>query len=299
MTVLDDAASRQAVWSATASALKSRHDRARLTILMFSSLGALLAAVASQLPDGNARLVIAVLSSVLLASVTFLTSRILSAGSISSWTRARAAAEALKRAAYKYSCSCQPYHDPATRDSLLNQERQRIEADVDDLSLLVVPACGPGSCPRVVISRAEYVASRLDGQISTYFEDRAERARRAIALYGGIEISLAFCATALTAVVGVAGKQPFGLPFDFIALTAVITTIGGAVLAHMEASKYAFIVTLYRATARRLRDLRSDGISLSWDTPQAWSEFVIRCEDILEQENQSWVSKWSKPAGSP
>ncbi|HTF01150.1 MAG TPA: hypothetical protein VK621_21265, partial [Bradyrhizobium sp.] len=45
----------------------------------------------------------------------------------------------------------------------------------------------------------------------------------------------------------------WGVQFDFAAFTAVLTTVAGAVLAHVEASRFDFLVTTYLATARGLR----------------------------------------------
>ena len=77
-----------------------------------------------------------------------------------------------------------------------------------------------------------------------------------------------------------------GLPIDAAAFTAVLTTLAGAVLAHVEASRYDFLVMTYRATARRLQD-RLDG------SQQPWSDFVNDCENILATENTSWIAKWT------
>jgi hypothetical protein len=46
-----------------------------------------------------------------------------------------------------------------------------------------------------------------------------------------------------------------GINFDVAALTAVLTTVSGAVLAHIEGSRYQHLITSYLATARRLEDL--------------------------------------------
>ena len=66
--LLDHVATRAAGWSATADRLKSRLERARWTAFGFSIGGALLAALASQMPDAsNARTWLARISALLLA----------------------------------------------------------------------------------------------------------------------------------------------------------------------------------------------------------------------------------------
>jgi SMODS and SLOG-associating 2TM effector domain 1 len=93
-------------------------------------------------------------------------------------------------------------------------------------------------------------------------------------------------------VVGAADKKALG-DFDFVALTSVLTTIAGAVVAHIEASRYGFLVTTYRATARRLRNELTKAATFSAPSPE-WSAFVNRCETILADEDGGWLAKWTK-----
>jgi len=104
------------------------------------------------------------------------------------------------------------------------------------------------------------------------------------------EFGLALAATLITAIASVTGKSTpiFSIPFDIAALTAVLTTVAGAVLAHVEASRFDFMVTTYLATARRLDDRKGD--------PRGTvSGFVNDCENIIATENMSWIAKWAKP----
>jgi hypothetical protein len=95
-------------------------------------------------------------------------------------------------------------------------------------------------------------------------------------------------------MVGVAGKELFGIRFDFVALTAVLTTIAGAVLAHIEATRCDFLVMIYRATARRLSAQIAKIGDVNALSPEKWSDFVNRCEAIISEENTSWAAKWTK-----
>lgn len=136
MPALDDVADAQASWSETANHGKRSTDIARNTSFGLSVGGSLLAAIASQLPNGPARLAIAVTGAILLGGVSFLAARLLSIEKLGRWTRTRATAEALKREAFKFASEAAPYDDPATRDRLLSAEQARIEEDVDDLLAL-------------------------------------------------------------------------------------------------------------------------------------------------------------------
>ena len=59
--------------------------------------------------------------------------------------------------------------------------------------------------------------------------------------------------------------------------------------AHVEASRFDFLVTTYLATARRLEDRESG-------PREPLSNFINDCEDIIATENLSWIAKWTKPS---
>jgi SMODS and SLOG-associating 2TM effector domain 1/Protein of unknown function (DUF4231) len=293
MTTLEETAHRQSVWSNTADVFKGRVESARWVTFVFSALGALLAAIASQLDDPPRRY-LAVAGAVLLAVVGVVTPRFLGAPHIANWVRARAASEALKREAYKYATSVTPYHDPLKRDAALNSERERIEHDVDDLLALAISSPKAGSAPRDKLSRDEYVAGRVRGQIDRFYLPRANANKRIATSLRRIELSLALAAAIITAMAGLAGKDLFGIKFDFVALTAVLTTVASAVLAHIEATRCDFLVMTYRAAARRLSAEIADTGAVNALSAEKWSEFVNRCEAIISDENTSWLAKWTK-----
>jgi hypothetical protein len=293
MTALTETADRQSLWSSTADVLKRRVEIARWVTFAFSILGALLAAIASQLNDPP-RMYFAIAGAVLLAVVSFITSRLLGGPQITNWLRARTASEALKREAYKYAASATPYDNPLKRDADLDTERERIEHDVDDLLASAVSRAKAGSAPRNKLSRDEYVASRVRAQIDRFYLPRANANKKIALSLRWVEFGLALAATIITAIVGVAGKELFGIRFDFVALTAVLTTIAGAVLAHIEATRCDFLVMIYRAAARRLSAQVADIGHVNVLSPKRWSDFVNRCEAIISEENTSWAAKWTK-----
>jgi hypothetical protein len=296
MGALESTAIRQAGWSNTANGLKAKLDRYRWSTLVLSVLGALLAAIASQIPVElpTHRAWVAIAGAVSLAIATFLTARFGGPTSVSNWARARQAAEALKREGFKFAARAAPYDDPATADDLLNQERKATEDVVDYLIDKFEKADKVKGVPVATIAADEYIAKRVQGQID-YYENKAEDSRVIAGRLRNAEFALALLATILTAVVGVLPKYPLtGLAFDFAAITAVLTTIGAAILSHIEAARYDFIVLTYRAAARHLRDAWDDLKGVVPGVPsKPWSEFVERCEAIIAAENNSWVAKWS------
>ena len=102
MTALAEMANRQSLWSSTSDVLKRRVEIARWVTFAFSILGALFAAIASQLNDPP-RMYFAIVGAALLAVVSFVASTFLGGVHITNWLRARTASEALKREAYKYA----------------------------------------------------------------------------------------------------------------------------------------------------------------------------------------------------
>lgn len=298
MTALDTIADRQAGWSVTANNLKAEVDRARWAVFAFSVLGALLATVASQMgggkdatavaPVSDPRTWLAIAGALCLATATFFTQRLLGQEHVTGWVRARAISEALKREAYKFAAGAAPY-DHGNAEALLDAERQKIEADGDDLveSLAINP--GQGSVPRAKLTPQNYVGKRVDGQIKFYTKN-ADKYRTIAIWLRRVEFCLALAATLITAIASVTGKHTyvFGVSFDIAALTAVLTTIAGAVLAHAEASRFDYLVTTYRATARRLEDRKGGPI-------EPISMFVNDCEAIIATENMSWIAKWTRP----
>jgi hypothetical protein len=279
--------------SATADSLKKTFERMRGAALALSILGALLAALASQ-NDGDVRRSLALASTVTFAIMSFITARFLSAGRAQLWTRVRAASEALKREAYKCAARAAPYDNAATSGLVLLQQADEIEKAVDDLSAQFVQA-GRGRTPVAAITPDEYVAKRIDGQIA-YFEKAARTAQTKAGRLRALELTLAFTTTVIAAVVGFIDKEPIaGLDFDFAALIAVLTTISGTILAYIEASRYDFLATTFRATERRLRGHKvAHPAGVTVPSPD-WSAYVERSEMILQEENTSWVAKFGKP----
>jgi hypothetical protein len=199
---------------------------------------------------------------------------------------ARAISESLKREAFKYCTKAAPY-DKGSAETLLNEERKKIEADGNDLLGSMVTTSKKGSLPRTELTADQYVSQRVDVQIA-FYKTRADRYRKIAWWLRGGEFVLALAATLITAVASVTGNHVFGFQFDIAALTAVLTTVAGAALAHVEASRFDFLMTTYRAAARS--PAGPQGAPM-----QSLSDFVNDCEKIIETENTSWIAKWSSP----
>lgn len=293
---LDLVAKRAETWSQSANRLKKRIDFVRWLVFALAIVGALLAAVASQTQEAQAlHGALTALGTVLLAAGTFISARLLKDTELEAWVRMRAAAEALKGEAFKYATRARPYDDRAKADQVLDRGRKDIEKDLDDLSDRTITLENPGSGPTKELKADEYLSLRLIGQVEQFYRPRAKDYQAIAARLRATEFVLALTATIITALAGVVGKLPVvaGVRFDLAALTAVLTTISGAILAHIEASRYQYLVTSYLATARRLENAAADFDAAKAD-PQKWSDYVNSCEDIIAAENSSWVARWTK-----
>ncbi|QND24503.1 DUF4231 domain-containing protein (plasmid) [Rhizobium leguminosarum bv. viciae] len=285
MSILEFAANRQAIWSATANTLKFKIDFARNTSFFLSILGALVASLASmQATDNVLRTVLISVGAVALAATGIIGSQILTSEGIRQQIRARAASEALKREAFLYAAAAGDYSDRATRDNLLKTALEKIEAEVNDLTLFQAKAPGPGSSPRTNLSFAEYLDKRVDPQIR-FYDVKSEKYVKTSRVLHGIEFTLAFVAAILTALAGVIGKGVF----DFAAVIGVLTTCAAAVMAHLQASHYDNLVVGYRAAGRKLENLKAT----IDETTTTVAAFANATEEVLAAETNSWQAMWS------
>jgi hypothetical protein len=290
-------ANEQGQWSATAGAMKGTYEKVRWLTFGTSIAGALLAALASQAPSDDWRRGLAIVGAVALAIGGLLAARFLGPERAARWARARMASEALKRAAYEFAALAAPFDEPATRDARLREQVDAIEKDVDDLLNEVAPT-QRGSTPAQQWEPADYVSGRVE-KAASYYEKSADNNQQTACSLRRVELVLALVTTVLTATGSAVSKEWLKAHiagFDWAALIAVLTTVSGTVLAHIEASRYDYLVSSYRAAARLLRRAISSAPSKAVSPSTEWSEFVAHCEGIIANETGSWVARFSKPS---
>jgi hypothetical protein len=115
-----------------------------------------------------------------------------------------------------------------------------------------------------------------------------------------LELLLAVIGAVLAGLMGAIGKTEIAadLPVDFVALTGVITTVSGAILAYIEASRLDHLVDSYLTAADQLGDLLGARPEGEPATSSAWSSFVQQVEGVLASENGAWVLKLSQPVAA-
>jgi SMODS and SLOG-associating 2TM effector domain 1 len=118
-----------------------------------------------------------------------------------------------------------------------------------------------------------------------YYKNSAEKLSKPSRFLHSAEFVLAGTAAVITAIAASVGK---GI-FDIASLTAVITTLAGTVLSHLQAVRFDELIVSYRATANRLANLKATSKS-SATAP----DIATAAEDIIASETNSWQALWLK-----
>jgi ABC-type multidrug transport system fused ATPase/permease subunit len=288
---------RQKQWSAAADSLKSSLVFWRTITFVLGISGAFLETLATQVPADSTRRLLAWSGAFCLLLIPILTQRLIRPKRHRAWIRARSASEGLKAEAYRYFAGASPYEDRSKAENVLRKMKNEIEQAVTDLAKHAVIAKIGSVTPPGSLSPEKYLEERVREQIGWYEEKARYNSGRA-RVFRFIELVLAIAAVALGAAAGVWGEAISlgGWSFTFGAWVAVLTTVGGAMTAHVSASRYDSLFADYSATALRLTDLAtqwppSDGGAAP--SPE-WSAFVNECENAISVENESWKAKWTR-----
>ena len=279
-------------WSQAADRLKQQVQTARLRAAVLGLLGAFLATLASVLAQGNGgtlQTVIAAAGAVCLAIAPLILKRGATAEHIKTWTRTRAASEALKGQIYRFLAGGSPYSSERPPDLLL-RKRDDVVDGVKDINPIMDTQVKdlPG-----LLTVDGYIDQRVQGQ-ENFFKKKSVKLKKQADQFNSIVFILALIAAALGAVTTVLGQWA-SLIGPWV---AVITTAGAAVAAHAAAERYATLATTYSATAGKLKSLREVfSIDKDRNTPERIEKFVSDCEEALSAENGGWMAEWSRESG--
>ena len=192
------------------------------------------------------------------------------------WTSARMTAEQVKAEVCKYLAGATPYRD-AGAVALLTEKVDRIESDEKMHEVA-------GETPMIYDLRS-YVDKRVRDQIA-YHRATAKRLRRNLQRLRMAEYVFQGMAAALAAVGAVRGYQ-------LAVWAGLLTTIAGAVTAHIAQTGYDRLVARYRRTVHDLEELvrtlpeRPD--------PTLQDTFVTGCEQVIARQNDDWQSQLTTP----
>ena len=289
-------------WSKTAGAVQSQYQKSRKIALMLAGAGAVFAAISSNLASipelGGVQVfgyelapdqVFAFGSALAVASASFIGRHLISGDDERNWIMARAAAEALKSHAYRFASGVEPYQDDRTAAKELANKILNIKERNKSIPRVLVTTeeieKKPGPERKLPIS--EYMTTRVDDQINWY-RKRANEHNQEKSKYQLWTWVLSGTGT----VLGLLGG--YGLSF-VAAWIAAITTISGAVLAYVAASRFEFLVQTYFSTSDRLRHAKS----LYEAGALTKEDFVLKSEEIMSSENSAWVAEYRSEDVAP
>jgi hypothetical protein len=302
--VIESAWHDQAVWSAVAGAINDSIRRWRKTAAIGAVLGVLCTALAGSLANQALRMPLTVLGVLLLAVVPYVQRIKVTPEQTRAWTRARNVSELLKEAIYRHLMGLTPVDpvpegatplDPRSPVALLRRCRN-IRAEVGDLATLAAATqVAPRERP-VALTLDGYIDARVNQQIEHYYYPRARENAQAAQMLRSAEFALGLLAVALGALSG-SDELMKSLPAlsSLAPWVGVVTTAGGAVTAHLAASRYDHSAATFFATGERLRGLRDEWLAApAPDDATRVAQFVDDIERAISAENEAWVTDWNK-----
>jgi hypothetical protein len=189
-----------------------------------------------------------------------------------SWTSARITAEQVKAEVCKYLAGSSPYRDPRAV-ALLVEKVDRFEGDEKMHEVA-------GETPLIYDLRS-YVDNRVRDQIA-YHRATARRLQRNLRHLRMAEYVFQGMAAALAAVGAVQGYQ-------LAVWTGLLTTIAGAVTAHIAQTGYDRLVVRYHRTVHDLEELVRALPDFS--DPALEDTFVTGCEQVIARQNDDWLTQ--------
>jgi hypothetical protein len=266
-------------------------DRWRLWNLLLLVLGALAGATAAQTwlasPVATG---FAIFAAAALALAGFIQAKALNPDRTSSWTRARAASEALKAEVYRYLIRVSPYAGIDRGQALLAQldlVQARAQAQLVDQQ-----TTSPDDRPAPLVRTfEEYLTERAQYQANWHRMkcDEHKRQARTLRIWQLVATGTGVILSAIT------GFVP---SWRLSTWTAAATTIAAAFGAHLAATQHLRIAATYAATADQLERLIAD-IDPETAIADQQAQFVADVERVLAAQNDGWTDLISlKPSAS-
>ena len=301
----------QATWSAVANGLTASIKRWRKIAAIGAVAGVLVTVLASTLTGDHqhtGRTALGVLGVLLLAVVPYVQSTQLTPARLSTWTRARNVSELLKESIFRFmmgALPAEPTADPATHGATapdpgnpaaLLRRCRSIRQEVQDLAGLAaaITVAKPDKPNSLTIDG--YLKHRIDKQVDYYSKNSTSAALAARKLRQG-EFLLGLLAVVLAALSTTDLTQQLPLLSSLAPWVGVVTTAGGAVSAHLAASKQEHTAMLYFATGTRLRSIRDEWLcDAAHDAPEQVRRLVDDIERAISSETEAWVADWNKAA---
>jgi len=275
---LDYAWSKYRSYAYTSQKLKRDLQRGRLSILLLSLSGAILAVACQSLNQianyTDIAAILGYLSAICLGGTTFLGKELVKPEFEKSWIRARSLAEALKSQVFLFITQTTPY-DTKDRASLLYTEVNNLISDAKDIiTVKISHEQETERLPPPVIDNDEYIQMRLKDQLNYYRNSKQINVDRMTRIkYWGLALG------SIAVILGAIGSTGWSAGW-----VAVISTALASISAYAYAGRYQYLIISYQSTANRLESLLASRDRLG-------ENFVILCEQAISIENSSWMSK--------
>ena len=281
--------SQQSIWSQTANKLKRHLTHWRAAALVLTITGAVLATLGTQVATVSGPVEKGLLwaAAVAVGLVPLIRPRF-GPKAVEEWTRARSASETLKEQVYTYLARVSPYRGADCEQRLRGQADATLEA-VDDLQPRTDSIQPKIRSLPEVRDVGGYVAIRVNEQIDGYYRKQVSELNDRLRWLRGAEFALAAAAVVLSVTAGSLGIKGAAV------WVPVITTVSGALAAHVAATRYEFLLVEYGRTAAQLERLRDRRQPLAdpGQAARADDEFVAQCERVISDQNEAWMAKLS------
>lgn len=281
---------RYRAWADTSARLKRVNGSWKRNVLVLTIGGTALTTLGPFAGSGVGR-ALPMLGAAALALATYFGKELLDAKHEEQWTRARAAAEALKSEAHKYAVQAPPYDVTDRMTRLKSRMAELSELTKNQLPDPISPDRAAKDMPTTWWTIDDYITKRIDGQI-TFYSDRAVEYTDAMRKGRLLTLTLGGLAVLLSAVTG-ATTEGAGVA---AAILGVVTTAGGSIGAYFQAGHYEAIALKYRATADALKSLKAEFRTAP--TPQAAGDLVTNAEAIMQAEHAAWLTEMTSKAAS-
>ena len=270
-------------WADTSRQLKEQNASWKRRVLILTIAGTALATLGPHNGNPLVARALPMIGAAALALATYFGKELLDAKHEENWTRARAAAEALKSESSKYLVQIPPYNGP--------DRASRLKARMDELAKAIKGQ--PNDIPEEQTTKGlptqpwkieDYLKSRLDDQV-TFYTNRAKDYSESMKKGRAISLTLGCVSVLLGAVTG---ATPEGATLS-AAVLGLVTTVGASIGAYFQAGHYEALALKYRETAQALRTLKAEFISPG--ATQTAAELVTSAETIMQAENAAWLAE--------
>lgn len=221
------------------------------------------------------------------------------------WYSFRSTSEDVQSQAWRYVMGVAPYDAPPSSDPLKTPEAAFVERCQEVWNKSTLPAWQDGQSEHQITRKmTEVHGLSLPDRIGVYiwcrlidqrdwYRMRANQYRGAARAWNAVILILEGAAGLATAA------RFFGLPAIDLYGIATTAVAGIAVWTHMK--QYTTLEQRYMRMARTLQsyiDVLTVGMTPDQVSPDGWSAFVNRVEQLMEQEHESWLNLYKGLADS-